>query len=458
MDPSLSPSLPSNCSSPSASSSVVSSPVSTNFDDAMVMLAPITACGNCKRSHIKCDSGRPCQNCLKHPSKAMTCRDAIPKPRGRPKGGSKAAAEAIMMARLYQQQQQQLQQARRQQQRYSQQGNIPRPRVMSLPLQYMPQPSWHPPQQQQQQQQQRQQQQQLNVSNPPVDSTHILSRSSPASPATMGHRAIRSTRRPSLPTWHHPYALANPLSPPVAAAPMMPVQFAIQNGETRAASCSASIASPFAPASSASVSTALSFSTPSLTSIGEDVSHPLAGLTAATMVPARSRKSLEASRLLQQQLPVVGILQSSSSAPPPPSALSFTSTPLNIHSATTTVAVDSSSQQWHQALTSTHAPNPVKVETLDCKTEEIDLALAAFELEDHGPDQSMARLLQRQLEVELELQLLQKRQQQLAQEQFQKQQTLNRLSWQQQQQRFQQQQQHHQQQHQQQHERASIGP
>ncbi|KAG0233025.1 hypothetical protein B0O80DRAFT_494739 [Mortierella sp. GBAus27b] len=78
------------------SSSMPSSPTSPppSYDDILV---PVVACANCKRSHIKCDHGRPCQNCLKHPSKAATCRDAVPKPRGRPKGGSKAAAAADAM-------------------------------------------------------------------------------------------------------------------------------------------------------------------------------------------------------------------------------------------------------------------------------------------------------------------------------------------------------------------------
>ncbi|KAF9213521.1 hypothetical protein BGZ59_005227 [Podila verticillata] len=97
----------SSCASPSPSSSSLyspslssaSSPVSPYFDEGII---PVVACASCKRSHIKCDRGRPCQNCQKHPYKAATCRDADPKPRGRPKGGSKAAAEAIMIARQHQ--------------------------------------------------------------------------------------------------------------------------------------------------------------------------------------------------------------------------------------------------------------------------------------------------------------------------------------------------------------------
>ncbi|ORZ16802.1 hypothetical protein BCR41DRAFT_370562 [Lobosporangium transversale] len=79
--------------SPSPSSTPPSSnppsPTSPSYDDIMT---PVVACASCKKSHIKCDHGRPCQNCLKHPSKASSCQDAVPKPRGRPKGGSKAAA------------------------------------------------------------------------------------------------------------------------------------------------------------------------------------------------------------------------------------------------------------------------------------------------------------------------------------------------------------------------------
>ncbi|ORZ16831.1 hypothetical protein BCR41DRAFT_386373 [Lobosporangium transversale] len=76
-----------------------STPSTPSYEDAIV---PVVACFNCKRSHIKCDHGRPCQNCLKHPSKASTCRDAVPKPRGRPKGGSKTAVSdaAMIAARL----------------------------------------------------------------------------------------------------------------------------------------------------------------------------------------------------------------------------------------------------------------------------------------------------------------------------------------------------------------------
>ncbi|GJJ78009.1 hypothetical protein EMPS_10368 [Entomortierella parvispora] len=83
--------------SPSPTSSIESSTSpSPNYDDLPL---PVTACASCKRSHIKCDHGRPCQNCMKHPSKAANCRDAVPKPRGRPKGGSKVAAEALLMAK-----------------------------------------------------------------------------------------------------------------------------------------------------------------------------------------------------------------------------------------------------------------------------------------------------------------------------------------------------------------------
>ncbi|KAI1314497.1 hypothetical protein EDD11_002114 [Mortierella claussenii] len=86
---------PSPTRSPSPSLSSPSSPTSPLYDDGMM---PVVACANCKRSHIKCDHGRPCQNCLKHPSKISTCRDAVPKPRGRPKGGSKAAVSDVIIA------------------------------------------------------------------------------------------------------------------------------------------------------------------------------------------------------------------------------------------------------------------------------------------------------------------------------------------------------------------------
>ncbi|KAF9434737.1 hypothetical protein BGZ76_007534, partial [Entomortierella beljakovae] len=176
-------STPSVTSSPSASSSVVSSPVSTDYDELMMnSIIPVIACASCKRSHIKCDSGRPCTNCRKHPSKAATCRDAIPKPRGRPKGGSKAAAEAIYQARLHQRQQAQFQD------QYH--GHVPRPRVMSLPLQHRQQqtpsplqhslypqsPSLYPPSYQQ-------------PSPHQQAHTYFYPRSSPASPAASEHRA-----------------------------------------------------------------------------------------------------------------------------------------------------------------------------------------------------------------------------------------------------------------------------
>ncbi|KAK3811716.1 MAG: hypothetical protein JOS17DRAFT_473536 [Linnemannia elongata] len=198
----------SKSSSPSTSSSLVSSPISTHFDESTVTLPAITACASCKRSHIKCDSGRPCQNCLKHPSKALTCRDATPKPRGRPKGGSKAAAEAIMRAREYQQHQQQQQlhlheQIHRHRQYQQQSGYVPRPRVMSLPQQptrsiYQVAPTVSL------------QHQYLRSQGSPQSVSldyRAHSRSSPASPAALEHRVIRLGRRPSLPVWNHPYAM-----------------------------------------------------------------------------------------------------------------------------------------------------------------------------------------------------------------------------------------------------------
>ncbi|KAF8954787.1 Arginyl-tRNA--protein transferase 1 [Entomortierella lignicola] len=79
---------PSSSPDSSPSSSTPSSPSPPSYDDSMI---PVVACGNCKRSHIKCDHGRPCQNCRKNPNKAESCQDAVPKPRGRPKGVNKAA-------------------------------------------------------------------------------------------------------------------------------------------------------------------------------------------------------------------------------------------------------------------------------------------------------------------------------------------------------------------------------
>ncbi|KAG0087690.1 hypothetical protein BGZ93_010775 [Podila epicladia] len=83
--------------SPALSSA--SSPITPHFDE---VINPVIACSSCKRSHVKCDHARPCRNCQKNPKKALTCRNADPKPRGRPKGGSKAAAEALMLARQQQ--------------------------------------------------------------------------------------------------------------------------------------------------------------------------------------------------------------------------------------------------------------------------------------------------------------------------------------------------------------------
>ncbi|KAG0361189.1 hypothetical protein BGZ54_009205, partial [Gamsiella multidivaricata] len=95
----LADSRSSSCS-PTPTSSDASSPTSPSYDD---IVQPIVACGNCKRSHIKCDHGRPCQNCLKHPSKANNCRDAVPKPRGRPKGGNKTTTDGVPAGRQQQQ-------------------------------------------------------------------------------------------------------------------------------------------------------------------------------------------------------------------------------------------------------------------------------------------------------------------------------------------------------------------
>ncbi|KAI8360569.1 hypothetical protein B0O80DRAFT_494725 [Mortierella sp. GBAus27b] len=100
---------PTSSCSGSPPSSAASSPTSPSYEDIVLPAAapsyedialPVVACGNCKRSHIKCDHGRPCQNCQKHPIKVGTCQDAVPKPRGRPKGGSKAAAESMASGRV----------------------------------------------------------------------------------------------------------------------------------------------------------------------------------------------------------------------------------------------------------------------------------------------------------------------------------------------------------------------
>ncbi|KAF9963594.1 hypothetical protein BGZ70_007319, partial [Mortierella alpina] len=79
----------------SPASSEATPPSSPSADNVAL---PVVACASCKKSHIKCDHGRPCQNCLKHPNKAQSCQDAVPKPRGRPKGGSKAAAEQMLVS------------------------------------------------------------------------------------------------------------------------------------------------------------------------------------------------------------------------------------------------------------------------------------------------------------------------------------------------------------------------
>ncbi|KAI8608031.1 hypothetical protein BC830DRAFT_1174769 [Chytriomyces sp. MP71] len=46
------------------------------------------ACSNCKISHVACDSGRPCQRCIRL-NKSETCADAERKKRGRPTASSK---------------------------------------------------------------------------------------------------------------------------------------------------------------------------------------------------------------------------------------------------------------------------------------------------------------------------------------------------------------------------------
>ncbi|KAF9577543.1 hypothetical protein BGW38_007171 [Lunasporangiospora selenospora] len=163
-------------------------PVAVSFEE-MATAVPVIACAACKKSHIKCDSGRPCQNCLKNPNKAATCRDAVPKPRGRPKGGSKAAANALREAKLqFEQQfhQQQFQQQMRRQ--HSHHGlSFSHSRPALAPHSMTPMSRMSPIQ---------------------TDGFHFsghphpaLSRSTPTSPAAMDHRPILPGRRPSLPAW-----------------------------------------------------------------------------------------------------------------------------------------------------------------------------------------------------------------------------------------------------------------
>ncbi|KAF9357020.1 hypothetical protein BGX26_004356 [Mortierella sp. AD094] len=84
---------PSSSPDSSPTSSTPSSPSPLSYDDSMI---PVVACASCKRSHIKCDHGRPCQNCRKNPNKAESCHDAVPKPRGRPKGGNKVVTSDVL--------------------------------------------------------------------------------------------------------------------------------------------------------------------------------------------------------------------------------------------------------------------------------------------------------------------------------------------------------------------------
>ncbi|KAF9920925.1 hypothetical protein FBU30_009121, partial [Linnemannia zychae] len=283
----------SKSSSPSASSSLASSPVSVHFDDAAVMLPAITACASCKRSHIKCDSGRPCQNCLKHPSKALTCRDATPKPRGRPKGGSKAAAEAIMLARLYQQQQQQQHQLHIHEQLYRHQqqqqpGFLPRSRVFSHPQQpsnlvYPTPVSMAAPLHQPYPHSQGSLQ---TVSTSINYQRHPhYSRSSPASPTALERRATRLARRPSLPVWHHPYAVRSSSSSSPPMSPSLIVASSISSGHSRiptggtttatwANPCSSFSSSSLQPATSSMITTAAATGGVALTPIAQEYSHP----------------------------------------------------------------------------------------------------------------------------------------------------------------------------------------
>ncbi|KAF9940847.1 hypothetical protein BGZ67_006700 [Mortierella alpina] len=368
---------------------------------AMTGPPPVTACASCKRSHIKCDSGRPCLNCLKHPSKAMTCRDAVPKPRGRPKGGSKAAAEALMMAKM--------------QHPISQPGLVPRPRVMSPPhqqkqkLPHMPLHHQQPPHHQQQQRQ-------PAYSSEPL---LIVSRSSPTSPAAIEHRAIRSNRRPSLPTWHHPYAVTSPT--PASAitssamstyAPMVPGQLFFSSGETPEAFSMAPFPRPQSMSSLPS-STRSSFSSaPIPTSMtAADMYHSLTAPSVAMAPPPSLHQGLEGMQFLQQQpqqqhLSATGLLRS-------------------------------------QSASSSLSPVALSSATGACNSLEMGL------VEERVMDQeqhNMTALLENQRKVEAELQRMQHHQQLLLQQEHQKQQALVRLSMQQrkQQQQQQQQQQQHQ--------------
>ncbi|KAF9191777.1 hypothetical protein BGZ51_000124 [Haplosporangium sp. Z 767] len=167
---------PSCTSSPA--SSIASSPSSPTYDDVVL---PVVACASCKRSHIKCDHARPCLNCQKHPSKAATCRDAVPKPRGRPKGGSKIAAEAMMVKRQQQQGAfhpfpgnplQYPQHVQQQPQQFHRQRAMSFPHILPphQPVPYFLQQQQHHQQilQQQQQQIQQHQHQQHTVSHPQI--------------------------------------------------------------------------------------------------------------------------------------------------------------------------------------------------------------------------------------------------------------------------------------------------
>ncbi|CAO3572181.1 unnamed protein product [Mortierella alpina] len=390
IDPSSSPS--SSSPSSSASSSTASSPVSSNFDEAMLAMTgppPITACASCKRSHIKCDSGRPCLNCLKHPSKAMTCRDAVPKPRGRPKGGSKAAAEALMLAKM--------------QHPTSQPGLVPRPRVMSLPQQQQQMP--HMPLQHQQPH--HQQQRQPAYSSEPL---HIVSRSSPTSPAAIEHRAIRSNRRPSLPTWHHPYAVTSPTTATVITssavstyAPMVPGQLFFSSGETPEAYDMTPFPRPQSMSSLPSSTRSSFTSAPILTSMTTPDMFQSLNPSSLSMVPPPSlHQGLDGMHFLHQQpqqqqqqqqqhLSATGLLRS--------------------HSASSSLS-------------------PVALSSATGVCESMDMGV----VEERDLDQeqhNMTALLENQRKVEAELQRMQHHQQLLLQQEHQKQQALVRLSMQQ---------------------------
>ncbi|KAG0367167.1 hypothetical protein BC939DRAFT_322043 [Gamsiella multidivaricata] len=416
---------PSATSSPSASSSVVSSPISTDYDETLAaMAAPVIACASCKRSHIKCDAGRPCQNCLKHPSKALTCRDAVPKPRGRPKGGSKAAAEAMFLARLQYQQQHQLRDHQQYQQQQQHQNHFPRTRVLSFPQQARTQPPLPQLQTHQLQQQQQYRGQPL----------HVLSRSSPTSPAAVEHRGVRLARRTSLPVWHHPYAMhRHPYSSGPGVSPSVP------------SSWNMAASGPAPMSSSAITSSSSPLSSPTL--VGPASQDMLHSFPVQSIMPS-SYQDLDAVHFIQGCLPVVDMhhhQSRSATASPIPFVPSMEPCPQQLQQELLQL------QMMHQNMHATVKSEPeesgqtikpqdlLRAVSVKSESEVVDSTTPespSADLQDPG----MATLLQQQLVTQAELQFVQQRQSQL-QEQFQKQQALVSLRRQQQQRQQQQQQQ-----------------